>query len=181
MRILVLMPIDERMDYAAAGIYKALPHEIQDVTFCMPMFRDYLVKVNRAPGTLQAAFDTLLSAEKICQASVDNNLDLLLIGNVDKRFTFDKVFNFQDIEKDLPYKDLFLEKARELVKDEPIAFQYVKNLHTADESAMPLHNCTAAADFLAAYMKTDPHLDVLKKEYEHRLEELLNASHYQIK
>ena len=41
---------------------------------------------------------------------------------------------------------------------------------------MPLHNCTAAADFLAAYMKTDPHLDVLKKEYAAVSADVLNAA-----
>ena len=43
MKILVLMPCDERMTYIAAKIYKELPDEIKDITFSMPMFMDYLI------------------------------------------------------------------------------------------------------------------------------------------
>lgn len=43
MKILVLMPCDERMTYIAAKIYKELPNEIKDITFSMPMFMDFLI------------------------------------------------------------------------------------------------------------------------------------------
>ena len=42
----------------------------------------------------------------------------------------------------------------------------VNNVHKAEESKMALHNCKATADFLANYLKTDPKLDDIKKEYE---------------
>lgn len=43
MKILVLMPLDEKNTYTAAGIYKALPAKVKDITFSMPMFMDYIV------------------------------------------------------------------------------------------------------------------------------------------
>ena len=43
MKILVLMPCDERTTYVAAKIYKELPNEIKDITFSMRTFMDFLI------------------------------------------------------------------------------------------------------------------------------------------
>lgn len=84
MKILVLMPLDEKNTYMAIGIYGNLPHEIKDKTFCMPAFMDYLVNVKVSPNYEYALFDTLLSANKLYQAAEDD--DLIIIGNMSKDY-----------------------------------------------------------------------------------------------
>ena len=50
MKILVLMPCDEKMTYYAATIYKNMPKEIKEVSFMMPMYMDFLVNNKIAPS-----------------------------------------------------------------------------------------------------------------------------------
>ena len=61
----------------AMGIYKGLPHELQDKCFCMPVFMDYLVQTKLVENWGYALFDTLLTAKKIYEAGED---DLIIIG-----------------------------------------------------------------------------------------------------
>jgi hypothetical protein len=169
MKILILMPCDEQHVYAAAGIYKALPNEMKDITFPMPMFMDYLIENKIVGNWIMAFFDSLISMKNIYNAAM--NRDLLIIGTAPVDMEFDIVFNFQDIEQDLPYKDAFLEKIREAVKSDEMLLKMVSNLYSADASKMPLHNCIATADFITKYMKTDVKnkLEVLRKQYEKQL------------
>ena len=97
------------------GIYKGLPHELQDKCFCMPVFMDYLVQTKLVENWGYALFDTLLAAKKIYEVGED---DLIIIGNTDKNYKFDAIFNFQDIEEDLPFKDEFAAKVKDLVQSE---------------------------------------------------------------
>lgn len=110
-------------------------------------------------------------ASKKLLSALNKNDDYLLIGNAPADVKFDAIFNFQDIEVDEKYEDKFLEKVAELVKADESLYTLVSNLHTADESKMCLHNCIATADFLAAYMGTDPQpqLDKIKEKYEETL------------
>ena len=55
----------------------------------------------------------------------------------------------------------FLKKCKNLLK-----VSIINNVHKAEESKMALHDCKATADFLTNYLKTDPKLDDIKKEYE---------------
>lgn len=171
MKILVLMPLDEQSSIMALKIYDALPHEIKDKTFCMPAFMDYLVKTEICKNWTYAFFDSLLTAKRLYE-NTEEEQDLIIIGNTCAAHKFDAVFNFQDIDKDLPYKDNFAEKMYEVVKGEEMLENLIKDLHKAEESKMALHNCIATADFLTAYLKTDPHLGQIKKEYHKKLEEL---------
>lgn len=163
MKILVLMPLQEQSAYMAMGIYKNLPAEVKDKTFCMPMFMDYLVNTKLVPNWEYALFDTLLSCQKIIEATTDE--DLIVIGNIDKKYEFDVVFNFQDINEDQKYNDPFLDTMRKKVASEALLLNMVNNMHDANESRMPLHNCLATADFLTAYLDTDPGLDKIQKAY----------------
>lgn len=43
MKILILMPCSEAWTYHATGIYKALPQDVKEITFAMPMYMEYLV------------------------------------------------------------------------------------------------------------------------------------------
>ena len=165
MKILLLMPLDERFAHMAIKIYSALPHEVKDKTVCMPAFMDYLVTTEFCKNWTYALFDTLLTTGHLCETEED----IIVIGNVSKKYKFDAIFNFQDIEEDLPYKDVFVEKIQEIVKDEKVLEKYISDLYTAEDSKMSLHNCIATADFLAAYSQTDPHLDKIKEEYEEKI------------
>lgn len=164
MKILVLMPLDERYTYLAAAIYKNLPRDVQEHTLCMPAFMDYMVHVKLCPNWEYALFDTILTAEKIYKAT--NDEDLIILGNLDKNCKFDAIFNFQDNDEDLTYEDKFLERMQQLAAGEHNLEVLVNNVHTADESKMALHNCKATADFLVDYLATDLKLDEIKKEYE---------------
>lgn len=169
MKILVLMPLQEQSAYMAMGIYKNLPASIKDKTFCMPAFMDYLVTTKLVPNWEYALFDTILCAEKM--AAVEDE-DLILLGNVNKNLHFDAIFNFQDINKTLPYKDVFVEKMKDKVKTEKLLLSKVNNLYTAEDSTFRMKNCRATADFLAAYLDTDLKLDKIKKDYEKAIKEI---------
>lgn len=168
MKILLLMPIDEQHTVAATEIYKDLPNEIREKTFSMPMYMQYLVSTHIAKYWEYALVDTMYASNKLLSA-LDKKDDYLLIGNAPAAVEFDAIFNFQDIEFDEKYEDKFLKKVAELVKADETLYNLVSNLHTADESKMCLHNCLATADFLAAYMGTDPRLDKIKEKYEETL------------
>jgi len=172
MKILVLMPLQEQSAYMAMGIYKNLPSKLKDKTFCMPSFMDYLVSTKIVPNWEYALFDTLLVAEKM--AALDE--DVIILGNTKKDYTFDAVFNFQDIDESLPYEDKFIDTMREKVKSEELLTNKVTNLYTQADSKLSLHNCLAAADFLAAYFDTDPRLDEIKQEYLKKLQDLKDGN-----
>ena len=167
MKILVLMPLDEKWVYMASGLYKALPNEVQAKTFAMPMFMQYAITTKITPNWLYATFDALLALKGVYKAA--ENGDLIVIGNAPKDMQFDAIFNFQDIEEDMPYEDKLMEKTREVVKEDDELLGYVTNLYENADSIMPLHNINASADFLAAYLYTDPRTEQIKKQYQDRI------------
>ena len=164
MKILVLMPLQEQSAYMAMGIYKNLPGNIKDKTFCMPAFMDYLVTSKIAPNWEYALFDTLYGAKSIYNSTGEDE-DLIIIGNCKKDFKFDVVFNFQDINEDLDYNDPFIDTMREKVQSEELLRNMLADMYSQEDVRMRLHNCKATADFLTAYLDTDPHLDKIEKEY----------------
>lgn len=180
MKILILMPLQEQYTYAGMGIYKAMPQEIKDVTFVMPMYMDYLVQTKLTDDWISAAFDAIVSVRNTYNTAVEHDYDMVVIGNAPAECEFDAVFNFQDIEEELPYVDKFIEKIKELIATSDKADEEEKNsllavignLHEASESKLSLINCVATADFITSYLKTDPKLDKIKLEYERRLKEL---------
>lgn len=171
MKILVLMPCDEKSVHMAAGIYNALPQEIREKTFPMPWFMDWVVQTNLERNWLSSLFRAFVAAKKIYEKTTDDE-DLIIIGNMDKDFKFDAVFNFQDIEESLPYEDKFIDKIKKIVINEDVLYKYVKNLYGNEDSKMALQNCIATADFLTAYLKTDgieKKIKKLNKEYKKKL------------
>ena len=167
MKILVLMPCDERMVYAATAIYKNLPKDVQDITFMMPMFMEYLIQTKISPNWTYALFDAMISAENIYKSAKKD--DLIVFGNLPKRMVFDAVFNFQDLEESLEYRDLFIEKVQNIVKDEKILVKHITKLHEASESRLSLRNASATAEFISSYVKTDPHLEDIRELYKDKL------------
>ena len=168
MKILVLMPLDEQHVHAAAGIYKALPAEVQAHTFPMPMFMEYAITTKVSSNWTYAFFDAIISARSLYKSSQDK--DLIIIGNVPTTCTFDAVFNFQEIDETLPYKDNFAARLKDIVATEEVLSNIINNLYTADSSIFSLQDCTATADFLTAYLQTDPQLDKIKAKYSERLQ-----------
>lgn len=155
MKILLLMPCDEKWTHMATEIYKHLDEETKERTFCMPMFAEYLVDTRAVPNWTHALFQTMIAAQFVYKTAQKEKDDLLLIGNIGDTYEFDVVFNFQDAKEALPYEDLFIQKTKELVREDKTLYKYIKALHTAAESKMALKNCEATAEFLSAYIKTD--------------------------
>lgn len=169
MKILVLMPCDERMTYIAAKIYKELPNEIKDITFSMPMFMDYLVSSKIVGNWVYAFFDAFVSMKNIYKTAAKNKDDLIVFGTAPQNMKFDAIFSFQDDAVQMPYEDRFLGKIKEIVKDEPFLAAYIEKLHGAEESKFNLYNCSATAAFLTEYLKTDPKLEDIKEKYKDKL------------
>ena len=167
MKILVLMPLDEKWTYIATGLYRCLPTEVRDKTFTMPMFMQYCVTTKVSPNWLFAQFDALATAKNVYKSAGDG--DLIVIGNCDKDMKFDAVFNFQDLAEDMPYEDLLIEKTKDVVKEDDFLLSYLTNLYTNEDSIMPLHNLEASADFLAAYLDTDPKIEQIRKRYQDKI------------
>jgi len=168
MKILVLMPLDERSVYMSARLYGSLSDAAKEHAFAMPMFMEYLVQSKIAPNWASSVFQAIISGRSIYRAAKDD--DLIIIGNINKDYAFDVVFNFQDVEKDEEYKDVFVEKLQ-TIDDESLA-KIINNLYESKDSKMALHNCQASGEFLSSYLKTDPHLEEIKQKYQKKIEEI---------
>ncbi len=174
MKILVLMPVYDTHEDITYAIYSKLPHEVKEKVFGMNMYSSYLkaIKTNLTP--FEAYFETLMVTEKVYE-SCGADEDLIIFGNLPKKYKFDAVFTFQDNIEALPYKDLWLDKIDEVATEvsDPILDKYfTKPFYSEEDSQTDLIDCTAAADFLAAYLQTDPKLDKIKREYEEKIKEI---------
>lgn len=169
MKILVLMPCDERMTYIAAKIYQELPSEIKDITFSIPMFMDYLISSKIVGNWIYAFFDALVSMKNVYNAAVAAKGNLIIFGTAPRDLEFDAVFSFQDDNTQLSYEDKFLEKIKEIVVKEPLLAVYVKNLYNAQDSQYDLYNCKLSAGFLTDYIKTESDLEAIKEKYNDKL------------
>lgn len=164
MRILLLMPCDEQHVAMATGIYANLPQEVKEKTFAMPTYMDWFVHMKKTTWT-EALFDTLYAAKQIYNA--DKTCDLIVIGNTDKSLEFDAVFNFQELDESLPYKDYFMEKVKSLeaVQADPKLLGYL-NVHEDSESKLAMKDVKVTADFLAAYLDTGVDRQALRDKFE---------------
>lgn len=168
MKILVLMPLSESHSHISMKIQNQLPDNVRENCFIMPAYIDYLLETKKVENSIYAISNALLSAQIVYKDAVEKNKDLIIFGNIDKTFTFDAIFNCQDLTEDLPYQDGRAEKIAELVKGTEVEY-IAHELYTNDDSIMPLHNAVAIADFLTAYLDTDPHLEEIKLQYQDRL------------
>lgn len=158
MKILILMPIDERCVFASMGLYKRFNPELQKSTLNLVGFADYLYQTKKCRWEHAAA--TALSKDVPVE-----DYDIV-IGNTEKCKEFDLIFNLYDGENDVPYKDYVIEKVEQLLDRK---FE----LHTAEESKFCLRNFDAAADLLnSLYTKgklKEEKLQEIEKEYEQRM------------
>lgn len=167
MKILVLMPCDERMTYYAAKIYSELTNETKDITFSMPMFMDYLISSKIVGNWIYAFYDSFVSMKKVYEASGKGNL--IVFGTAPKSMHFDVVFSFQDDKEQLTYEDKFLAHIKNAVSEEPILAAYTENLYDESDVTFKLHNCKATAQFLSDYIKTDYDLEKIQEKYKDKL------------
>lgn len=170
MKILVLMPLDEKNTYMAAGIYKGLTAHAKDICFSMPNFMDYAITTKLSQNWEYALFYSILSAEKVYEISEKENNNLIVIGNMPKKYKFDLIVNFQDLVESLPYEDKFLEMMKKKVEGEEKLVEMV-DMYGNEDSNLAMHNVLATADFLSKYIETDPHLEDIEADYQKRLEE----------
>lgn len=169
MKILVLMPCDERSVYAATAIYKLLPQNLQEHTFSLPMYMEYLKDIKLVKNDIEAFYYSMMAAQKIVEATQTNE-NLIIFGNISNKYQFDAIFSFQDLESTLSYEDKFIDKVIEISKEEEILHKYTNNLYTASDVVLPLTNCQATATFLTKYISSDPKLDEIKILYENILD-----------
>lgn len=167
MRILVLMPCDERAVYVAAAFYRQLPEKLKDQCFSMPMFMDYLTSTEMVKNWVYAFFDSLVSAEALLRGLTDNE-NFIICGNVDKKYQFDIVLNLQEENSNLLYQDNFIDHIKTIVEDEPILSNRISNLYEATDSTLPLYNAELGAQLVADLIATDnsTEIDAIKKRYQ---------------
>lgn len=175
MKILVLMPLNERMVYAATSIYRHLADDKQEMTFAMPMFMEYAVDTKMCEDWLHAVFFAEIAARNF----YEKHNDCIIIGNLNKNMKFDMIFNLQDLDEDFPYEDKGIQKFIEVInqseadeESKSFLLKYINNLHTNEDSEMPLHNSRATAEFLSNMIDSDPHLEKFAAEKEKILQEL---------
>lgn len=171
MKILVLMPLSESHSHIAMAIHKALPHEVREKSFIMPAYIDYILTTKAVENSILAVSNALYAAQLCWKQAEEKGEDLIIFGNIDTSFKFDVIFNCQDDKLDMPYKDGRAEKMVELVKGTDVEY-IAHELYTDKDSKMALHNPVAIADFLTAYLETDPHLEKIAAEYADRLKAL---------
>lgn len=180
MKILVLMPLREDCVYMAEKIYNSMSHEAKDKTFVMPCFMEYLVFTKITPNWDYALFDAIISAKTMYKAAVESDDDIIIIGNMPSEYKFDQVFNMQSAEEELPYNDPAITNLQQLIitndkltdEERRPLLDLIGDMHKNEESELALINCVATADFLTAYLQTDPKLDKIKEEYENKKKEL---------
>lgn len=184
MKILVLMPVGT--EYAATGFefYKNLSDYALNCTVVICNVVDYLLETNAQDNYGIAVLNAITGTEKVYEEAVENNEDVVIFGNVNKKYDFDLIFNFQDVNDDtLPYEDKLIDKMREISFDAPdVSAEELEfyNLHTADESQLTLKNSKATAELISELLASKPiinHQDQneqIKKIYKTHLEELTN-------
>lgn len=172
MKILVLMPCDEQHVYAAAGIYKALPSEMKECCFPMPMFMDYLIQNKIVGNWIFAFFDAFVSMKNVYKTAQKHKENLIVIGTAPKNMKFDAIFSFQDIEHTEEYQDNFLTKIiKPAVAEDKTLSSLIAHLYDKEHVQFQLKNCIASADFLSAYIQTDvkDKLEEIKEKYMEKL------------
>lgn len=160
MKILIMMPLDERYSFASVGLFNKIDEDIRDKVMIMPYYVDTLhqwYKIN-----WELAVKTALSQDEILYQQND-----IIIGNLNKYSKFDIIFNITDGEHEEPYKDNYVEL---IEKKENKNYE----LHTADESKFCLVNFEAAGKLISKLYKdgkvSEEKLKELKEEYERKLE-----------
>lgn len=152
-RILVLTPINERLTYACAGIWKGLDDRTKKMCYFAPIYAEYL-KETRTKNFIIAAYESMITFNELARVSEEKKEDIILFGNVSKKYKFDKIFSF-NLGLDYDDHQLFSSEIQSVLDDE---FQDLKkeNLYQAEDSSMILeNNLDAIAHFMNQLLLAD--------------------------
>lgn len=165
MKILVLSPIYDTMAPAQEAIFSQMSKEAQDVVFFESIYASYLISYKKATNWAEASYLALKGGEHAYNIAKEKKTNLIICGNISTSFKFDTIFNFQDIDEDLPYQDVMINYIKkQFDKEEPLR-RYFDSLYRTADSTFTLHNCKATADFLSRFLLSEPKLEELKKKY----------------
>lgn len=177
MKILVLVPNNLTNLGYCMKIWEKLNPEVQQKSFCIPMYIQYLVETKQAADQTEAFFYAMRAAE-VAYKNIKFGDTAIIFGNMNKGYNFDVVFNFQSNNYEM-YKDYFIEALNEVIKpdgEDDSAYKtlskYTTNLHEANESSLTLMDVDAACEFLNSYTSTDVEqtLKDLRLEYLKKLD-----------
>ena len=160
MRILVLVPNNlTNLEYCMK-IWEKLSPEVQQKSFCIPMYMQYLVDTKQVKDQTEAFFYAMRAAEMVYNDIKVGDTGIIF-GNMSKHYRFDTIFNFQN-NKYAMYKDYFIEALNEVIKpdgEDDSAYKtlskYTSNLHEANESTLILMDIDATSEFLNSYTSTN--------------------------
>ena len=169
MKILVLMPLDERQVYNCVGLWKAFvaaqgQEWTSDNIFLMPLYMDYLTTTGKSINLMEAVGQAIISTKEM----VTSNKNIIVFGNLPISSTsFDYIFNFQQNDQAIPYKDLVLEAICKTAQesDDDYLKQLFNNFYKADASIMALQNFTATAEFLSKWYTSEEQMNTVKERY----------------
>lgn len=152
-RILVLTPINERLTYACAGIWKSLDDRTKKMTYFAPLYAEYL-KETRTKNFIFAAYESMITFNELARVSAEKKEDIVLFGNVSKKYKFDKIFSFN---LGLDYDDhLLLSDEIQSVLDGDFEDLKRDNLYDAEDASMILeNNLDAIAHFINKLLLAD--------------------------
>lgn len=157
MRILILMPLDERCVFSSWGLYKEL--ENKDKVLNLVGFTDYMYQTRGKKDLWEVAVASTIN-------SIDSSSYDIVIGNASIEDKFDIIFNMTDGVNQEPYEDLCIKKGEELLNCD-------FNLHKAEESKLCLIDFKASAELINSLYRdgkdSEEKIQEIKKRYEDRL------------
>ena len=169
MKILVLMPLDERQVFHAMGLYAALDSATKAKCINMPGFMDWTILVGKAKNWEDALLKAIITADKAIRQKEQE--DIIVFGNVPvDAAKFDLVVSYKDGADSSSYQDKFLEMMREKAAQEPQLANLTQKMYTADDAKLNMVNRQATGDFLSQYIKTGVETDdQLRQQYQNRI------------
>ena len=154
MKILVLMPLDERQVYNCVGLWKAFvaaqgQEWTSDNLFFMPLYMDYLTTTGKSINWMEAAGQAIISTKEMVAAS---NKNVIVFGNLPVTVTT---------------LDLVLEAICKIAQESNDDYlkQLFSNFYTADASIMALQIFTATAGFLSKWYTSEEQVDTVTERY----------------
>lgn len=118
---------------------------------------------------MEAAGQAVISAKEMVSSGHQRNF--IVFGNLPSKgvanYGFDYIFNFQQNDQALPYKDLFLETICKTAIEEGDNYlkQLFSNFYSAEDSAMALQDFAATVDFLGRWVASEEKLNMVQEKY----------------
>lgn len=116
---------------------------------------------------MEAAGQAIISTKEMVSSGHHQNI--IVFGNlpVVTTATFDYIFNFQQNDQAIPYKDLVLEAMCKVAQesDDDYLKQLFSDFYNADASIMALQNFTATADFLSKWYTSEEQMNTVTERY----------------